>query len=125
MKEKVIESKASSKNNSNKLKSKKLNNNNDNDNNNDIKNKSITTIDELIDGLKRFKKIIVITGAGISVSCGIPDFRSKEVGLYNNLDCSSIDIPSSELLFDLEYFRMGKNINSIHLYILLFILMIY
>ena len=105
MKEKVIESKASSKNNNNKLKSKKLNNDNDNDNNR--KNKSITTIDELIDGLKRFKKIIVITGAGISVSCGIPDFRSKDVGLYNNLDCSSINIPSPELLFDLEYFRIG------------------
>lgn len=28
------------------------------------------------------------------------------MGLYNNLNCASIDIPSAELLFDLEYFMI-------------------
>lgn len=32
------------------------------------------------------KKILVLAGAGISVACGIPDFRSKNVGLYSTLD---------------------------------------
>lgn len=44
------------------------------------------SFEELADGLKNgdFKKIVIITGAGISVSSGIPDFRSQG-GLYEEL----------------------------------------
>lgn len=32
------------------------------------------------------KNILVLAGAGSSVSCGIPDFRSRGSGLYSMLD---------------------------------------
>ncbi|KAE8202646.1 hypothetical protein CF327_g7814, partial [Tilletia walkeri] len=37
------------------------------------------------------KKVIVMAGAGISTSAGIPDFRSPETGLYANL--AKYDLP--------------------------------
>jgi NAD-dependent SIR2 family protein deacetylase len=43
-----------------------------------------------------------MTGAGISVSCGIPDFRSPKTGIYANL--KEYDLPTPESLFTLEYF---------------------
>jgi NAD-dependent histone deacetylase SIR2 len=67
---------------------------------------SFTSIKHVVEAIEKAKKIIVITGAGISVSCGIPDFRSKDIGIYNTLDCEKYNIPSPELLFDYEFFRI-------------------
>jgi hypothetical protein len=36
--------------------------------------------------LRGRKNIAVLIGAGISVSCGIPDFRTEGSGLYSTLD---------------------------------------
>lgn len=60
----------------------------------------------VVEIVRHAKNIVVCAGAGISTSCGLPDFRSKEMGLYNHLDAASIGIPSPELLFDLEYFEL-------------------
>ena len=56
-------------------------------------------------GLKegKFKKIVVLTGAGISVSAGIPDFRSPKTGLYANLQ--KYNLPTPESIFDIAYFK--------------------
>jgi NAD-dependent SIR2 family protein deacetylase len=43
-----------------------------------------------------------MTGAGISVSAGIPDFRSPKTGLYANL--KKYDLPYPEAIFTLKYF---------------------
>ena len=66
----------------------------------------VKCVDDVLEVIKRSKKIVVVTGAGVSVSCGIPDFRSKESGLYNTLNCAEFGIPSAELLFDLDFFQI-------------------
>eukprot|EP00978_Attheya_sp_CCMP212_P003063 scaffold6251_cov52-Attheya_sp.AAC.1 len=55
-------------------------------------------------GLLRGKRnILVLAGAGMSVSCGIPDFRSPQ-GLYSTLDAKGLGLGCPEDLFDLTFF---------------------
>jgi NAD-dependent SIR2 family protein deacetylase len=63
------------------------------------------TKQQFLDGLKegKFKKIVILTGAGISVSAGIPDFRSPGTGLYDNL--KQYNLPFAEAIFTLDYFN--------------------
>jgi Sir2 family len=49
------------------------------------------------------KKILVVTGAGVSVAAGIPDFRSPGTGLYDNL--KKYNLPYPEAVFDIQFYQ--------------------
>lgn len=63
--------------------------------------------EKIVEGIKekKYKNIIVLVGAGISVSAGIPDFRTPGTGLYYNLQ--KYKLPYPEAIFDIEYFRQN------------------
>ncbi|XP_041645669.1 NAD-dependent protein deacetylase sirtuin-1 [Cheilinus undulatus] len=68
------------------------------------KRKDINTLEDVVRLLHESKRIQVLTGAGVSVSCGIPDFRSRD-GIYARLAVDFPDLPDPQAMFDIEYFR--------------------
>ncbi|WYZ35543.1 hypothetical protein EsH8_X_000190 [Colletotrichum jinshuiense] len=65
------------------------------------------TVDDAVTLLQRSHNIIVLTGAGISTSLGIPDFRSKG-GLYSQLEHLGLNDPQE--VFDISVFKQDPTI---------------
>lgn len=66
-------------------------------------NHPITSLAEVANLISAASSIVVLTGAGISVSCGIPDFRSRG-GLYDTVR-DKYGLPDPEIIFDLTEFH--------------------
>ncbi|CAL4150049.1 unnamed protein product, partial [Meganyctiphanes norvegica] len=64
----------------------------------------INTIEDVVRLIKSCRKVVILTGAGVSVSCGIPDFRSRD-GIYARLAVDFPDLPDPQAMFDIHYFR--------------------
>ncbi|KAN0067718.1 DHS-like NAD/FAD-binding domain containing protein [Elaphomyces granulatus] len=72
-----------------------------------------TQIDLLVKTLRTRRKIVVIAGAGISTSAGIPDFRSKN-GLFKSVQRKHNLKSSGKLLFDAAVYRDNLLTASFH-----------
>lgn len=64
--------------------------------------KDVSSVEKAASLLKTAKNVLVLTGAGISTSCGIPDFRSAS-GVYSML--GEYDLSDPQDLFAISYFR--------------------
>jgi hypothetical protein len=57
-----------------------------------------------IEYMANCSNIIVMSGAGISTSAGIPDFRTPGTGLYSRLE--KYNLPNPQAIFTLDFFRV-------------------
>jgi NAD-dependent SIR2 family protein deacetylase len=53
--------------------------------------------------IEQSERILVLSGAGVSVAAGLPDFRSPGTGLYDNLQ--KYNLPYPEAVFELDFYR--------------------
>ncbi|CDK27865.1 unnamed protein product [Kuraishia capsulata CBS 1993] len=68
---------------------------------------SYNTIEQFVETLEKAQNVLVLTGAGISTSLGIPDFRSSQ-GFYSQLEHLGLTDPQE--VFDIDFFREDPSI---------------
>ncbi|CRL06221.1 CLUMA_CG018942, isoform A [Clunio marinus] len=64
---------------------------------------NVKTLSDAVHRIRQAKHIIILTGAGVSVSCGIPDFRSRD-GVYSRLSREYPNLPDPQAMFDIKFF---------------------
>ena len=67
-----------------------------------------TTLQPIVDAIKKGKKVTFFNGAGISTAAGIPDFRSPDTGLYANL--AKLNLPFAEAVLTLNTLKRIQNL---------------
>ncbi|KAH9987152.1 DHS-like NAD/FAD-binding domain-containing protein [Russula compacta] len=69
-----------------------------------------STVQDAVKLITSSRCILILTGAGISVSCGIPDFRSRN-GLYATLrENGEYDLDDPQQMFDIQYFKENPSV---------------
>jgi len=68
-----------------------------------MKDEELKCIEDLSRKIEQSSHIMVISGAGISVSCGIPDFRSAG-GIYDRIQ-EKFSLLDPQEIFDLDMFK--------------------
>jgi NAD+-dependent protein deacetylase SIR2 len=72
-----------------------------------------SSLELLLKTLRKRRKIVVVVGAGISVSAGIPDFRSSH-GLFHTLKHKQKLKTSGKRLFDASVYKDDSSTSSFH-----------
>lgn len=69
---------------------------------------SIQGLEDVAKLVEAAENIVVLSGAGVSVSCGVPDFRSAG-GVYETV-LERFDLADPQAIFDLTEFRLNPNL---------------
>ena len=72
-----------------------------------------SALEMMLKALRKRRKIVVVAGAGISVSAGIPDFRSSK-GLFRTLKDEHKLKASGKQLFDASVYKDNSSTASFH-----------
>lgn len=67
-------------------------------------------VGKLQEFISKSKKILVLTGAGISTESGIPDYRSEGVGLYATTTKRPVQIKVNEIILDFFFQLLSCNL---------------
>jgi len=68
-----------------------------------FEDKKMNHLEILKTSIHKAQKIAVFSGAGISTSCGIPDFRGSQ-GIYSTVQ-QNYSLPHPEALFEINFFK--------------------
>lgn len=79
----------------------------------EVDEEELPQLQRLLNVLHKKRKIVVIAGAGISVSAGIPDFRSA-TGLFNSLKKEHKLKSSGKDLFDASVYQDDSSTSTFH-----------
>jgi hypothetical protein len=57
---------------------------------------NLTRMDaRIIEALRGATRVVILTGAGVSAESGIPTFRDKQTGLWENFDAAELSTPDA------------------------------
>eukprot|EP00039_Didymoeca_costata_P014813 m.244321 g.244321 ORF g.244321 m.244321 type:complete len:535 (-) comp16104_c1_seq4:6014-7618(-) len=62
---------------------------------------------KILEIVRNANRILVLTGAGVSTSCGIPDFRSEN-GIYARLKTDYPTLPDPTAMFSMDFFKQNQ-----------------